>query len=617
MGKIIGIDLGTTNSCVAVMEGGKPVVITNAEGVRTTPSIVAFTKTGERVVGDPAKRQAVTNADKTISSIKRHMGSDYRVQIDDKKYSPQEISAMVLQKLKADAESYLGEKVTEAVITVPAYFSDAQRQATKDAGKIAGLDVKRIINEPTAAALSYGLDNENEQKIMVYDLGGGTFDVSIIEIGDGVIEVLATAGDNQLGGDDFDNKITNYMLSEFKKAEGVDLSNDKMAMQRLKEAAEKAKKELSSATTTNINLPFITATAEGPKHFDMNLTRAKFDELTADLVERTATPVTTALKDAGLTAAELDKVLLVGGSTRIIAVQEKVKQLTGKEPFKGINPDECVAIGASIQGGKLAGDAGAGEILLLDVTPLSLSIETMGGVATRLIERNTTIPTKKSQIFSTAEDNQSAVDINVVQGERQFARDNKSLGRFRLDGIAPARRGVPQIEVTFDIDANGIVNVSAKDLGTGSEQHITITAGSNLSDDDIERAVKEAAEYEAQDKKRKEAIEVRNDADAMVFQTEKALQEAGDKIADADKSQVEADLAALKELVEKANGDEISDSLVEELKTAKEKLMTSAQTLFTKMYEQAAPGANAGTAADGASTAYNADDVVDADYKEV
>ncbi|MEE1342014.1 MAG: molecular chaperone DnaK [Lachnospiraceae bacterium] len=617
MGKIIGIDLGTTNSCVAVMEGGKPVVITNAEGVRTTPSIVAFTKTGERVVGDPAKRQAVTNADKTISSIKRHMGSDYRVQIDDKKYSPQEISAMVLQKLKADAESYLGEKVTEAVITVPAYFSDAHRQATKDAGKIAGLDVKRIINEPTAAALSYGLDNENEQKIMVYDLGGGTFDVSIIEIGDGVIEVLATAGDNQLGGDDFDNKITNYMLSEFKKAEGVDLSNDKMAMQRLKEAAEKAKKELSSATTTNINLPFITATAEGPKHFDMNLTRAKFDELTADLVERTATPVTTALKDAGLTAAELDKVLLVGGSTRIIAVQEKVKQLTGKEPFKGINPDECVAIGASIQGGKLAGDAGAGEILLLDVTPLSLSIETMGGVATRLIERNTTIPTKKSQIFSTAEDNQSAVDINVVQGERQFARDNKSLGRFRLDGIAPARRGVPQIEVTFDIDANGIVNVSAKDLGTGSEQHITITAGSNLSDDDIERAVKEAAEYEAQDKKRKEAIEVRNDADAMVFQTEKALQEAGDKIADADKSQVEADLAALKELVEKANGDEISDSLVEELKTAKEKLMTSAQTLFTKMYEQAAPGANAGTAADGASTAYNADDVVDADYKEV
>ncbi|MDY2789314.1 MAG: molecular chaperone DnaK, partial [Lachnospiraceae bacterium] len=503
MGKIIGIDLGTTNSCVAVMEGGKPVVITNSEGVRTTPSIVAFTKNGERVVGDPAKRQAVTNADKTISSIKRHMGSDYRVTIDDKKYSPQEISAMILQKLKADAESYIGEKVTEAVITVPAYFTDAQRQATKDAGKIAGLDVKRIINEPTAAALSYGLDNESEQKIMVYDLGGGTFDVSIIEIGDGVIEVLATAGDNKLGGDDFDEAVTQYMLADFKNKEGVDLSGDKMAMQRLKEAAEKAKKELSSATTTNINLPFITATAEGPKHFDMDLTRAKFDELTADLVERTATPVQTALKDAGMTASELDKVLLVGGSTRIIAVQDKVKQLTGKEPFKGINPDECVAIGASIQGGKLAGDAGAGEILLLDVTPLSLSIETMGGVATRLIERNTTIPTKKSQIFSTAADNQDAVDIHVVQGERQFAKDNKSLGRFRLDGIAPARRGVPQIEVTFDIDANGIVNVSAKDLGTGSEQHITITSGSSLSDADIDKAVKEAAEFEAQDKKRK------------------------------------------------------------------------------------------------------------------
>ena len=547
MGKIIGIDLGTTNSCVAVMEGGKPVVITNAEGARTTPSVVAFTKTGERVVGEPAKRQAVTNADKTIASIKRYMGSDYKVSIDDKKYSPQEISAMTLQKLKADAESYLGEKVTEAVITVPAYFSDSQRQATKDAGKIAGLDVKRIINEPTAAALSYGLDNEKEQKIMVYDLGGGTFDVSIIEIGDGVIEVLATAGDNQLGGDDFDNVITQYMLDEFKKQEGVDLSNDKMAMQRLKEAAEKAKKELSAATTTNINLPFITATAEGPKHFDMNLTRAKFDELTSSLVERTAVPVQTALKDAGLTASELDKVLLVGGSTRMISVQEKVKQLTGKEPFKGINPDECVAIGASIQGGKLAGDAGAGEILLLDVTPLSLSIETMGGVATRLIERNTTIPTKKSQIFSTAQDNQDAVDINVVQGERQFARDNKSIGRFRLDGIAPARRGVPQIEVTFDIAANGIVNVSAKDLGTGKEQHITITAGSNLSDADIEKAVKEAAEYEAQDKKRKEAIEARNDADAMVFQTEKALNEVGDKLDPAGKTKVEADLAALKE----------------------------------------------------------------------
>ena len=493
MGKIIGIDLGTTNSCVAVMEGGKPVVIANTEGARTTPSVVAFTKTGERLVGEPAKRQAVTNADKTISSIKRHMGTDYRVTIDDKKYSPQEISAMILQKLKADAENYLGEKVTEAVITVPAYFNDAQRQATKDAGKIAGLDVKRIINEPTAAALAYGLDNEKEQKIMVYDLGGGTFDVSIIEIGDGVIEVLSTAGDNRLGGDDFDQKITDYMLAEFKKNEGVDLSNDKMALQRLKEAAEKAKKELSSATTTNINLPFITATAEGPKHFDMNLTRAKFDELTHDLVERTATPVNTALRDAGLTASEISKVLLVGGSTRIPAVQDKVKALTGHEPSKSLNPDECVALGASVQGGKLAGDAGAGDILLLDVTPLSLSIETMGGVATRLIERNTTIPTKKSQIFSTAADNQTAVDIHVVQGERQFAKDNKSLGQFRLDGIPPARRGVPQIEVTFDIDANGIVNVSAKDLGTGKEQHITITSGSNMAESDIDKAVKEAA----------------------------------------------------------------------------------------------------------------------------
>ncbi len=616
MGKIIGIDLGTTNSCVAVMEGGKPVVINNAEGARTTPSVVAFTKTGERVVGEPAKRQAVTNADKTISSIKRHMGSDYKVKIDDKEFSPQQISAMVLQKLKADAESYLGEKVTEAVITVPAYFSDAQRQATKDAGRIAGLDVKRIINEPTAAALSYGLDNENEQKIMVYDLGGGTFDVSIIEIGDGVIEVLATAGDNQLGGDDFDNVITNYMLSEFKNQEGVDLSSDKMAMQRLKEAAEKAKKELSSSTTTNINLPFITATAEGPKHFDMNLSRAKFDELTSSLVDRTATPVQTALKDAGLSASELDKVLLVGGSTRIIAVQEKVKQLTGKEPFKGINPDECVAIGASIQGGKLAGDAGAGEILLLDVTPLSLSIETMGGVATRLIERNTTIPTKKSQIFSTAQDNQDAVDINICQGERQFARDNKSLGRFRLDGIAPARRGVPQIEVTFDIDANGIVNVSAKDLGTGREQHITITAGSNMSDDDIEKAIKEAAEYEAQDKKRKDAIEARNDADAMVFQTEKALQDVGDKLPAEDKTKVEADLAALKSLVESTDPENMSDYDVEQLKSAKETLMTSAQNLFAKLYEQNGPGANAGTGTAGPAD-YSEGDVVDGDYTEI
>ena len=619
MGKIIGIDLGTTNSCVAVMEGGKPTVITNAEGMRTTPSVVAFTKTGERVIGEPAKRQAVTNAEKTIASIKRHMGTDYKVQIDDKAYSPQEISAMILQKLKSDAENYLGEKVTEAVITVPAYFNDAQRQATKDAGKIAGLDVKRIINEPTAAALSYGLDNEEEQKIMVYDLGGGTFDVSIIEIGDGVIEVLSTAGDNKLGGDDFDNVITQYMLDEFKKQEGVDLSTDKMAMQRLKEAAEKAKKELSSATTTNINLPFITATAEGPKHFDMNLTRAKFDELTAHLVERTAGPVNSALNDAGMTASELSKVLLVGGSTRIPAVQDKVQQLTGKEPFKGINPDECVAIGASVQGGKLAGDAGAGDILLLDVTPLSLSIETMGGVATRLIERNTTIPTKKSQIFSTAEDNQSAVDINVVQGERQFAKDNKSLGRFRLDGIAPARRGVPQIEVTFDIDANGIVNVSAKDLGTGKEQHITITAGSNMSDEDIDKAVKEAAEFEAADKKRKEAIDARNEADSIVFQTEKALEEAGDKVDSTEKAAVEADLKDLKDLVEATKDQDMTDAQVEDLKAKKDKLMTSAQNLFTKMYEaaaQAQQGAQGATDA-GANQGAANDDVVDGDYKEV
>ena len=619
MGKIIGIDLGTTNSCVAVMEGGKPTVITNAEGMRTTPSVVAFTKTGERVIGEPAKRHAVTNAEKTIASIKRHMGTDYKVQIDGKAYSPQEISAMILQKLKSDAENYLGEKVTEAVITVPAYFNDAQRQATKDAGKIAGLDVKRIINEPTAAALSYGLDNEEEQKIMVYDLGGGTFDVSIIEIGDGVIEVLSTAGDNKLGGDDFDNVITQYMLDEFKKQEGVDLSTDKMAMQRLKEAAEKAKKELSSATTTNINLPFITATAEGPKHFDMNLTRAKFDELTAHLVERTAGPVNSALNDAGMTASELSKVLLVGGSTRIPAVQDKVQQLTGKEPFKGINPDECVAIGASVQGGKLAGDAGAGDILLLDVTPLSLSIETMGGVATRLIERNTTIPTKKSQIFSTAEDNQSAVDINVVQGERQFAKDNKSLGRFRLDGIAPARRGVPQIEVTFDIDANGIVNVSAKDLGTGKEQHITITAGSNMSDEDIDKAVKEAAEFEAADKKRKEAIDARNEADSIVFQTEKALEEAGDKVDPTEKAAVEADLKDLKDLVEATKDQDMTDAQVEDLKAKKDKLMTSAQNLFTKMYEaaaQAQQGAQ-GAADAGANQGAANDDVVDGDYKEV
>ena len=625
MGKIIGIDLGTTNSCVAVMEGGQPTVIANTEGARTTPSVVAFTKTGERLVGEPAKRQAVTNAERTISSIKREMGTDYRVTIDDKKYSPQEISAMILQKLKKDAEGYLGETVSEAVITVPAYFNDAQRQATKDAGKIAGLDVKRIINEPTAAALAYGLDNEKEQKIMVYDLGGGTFDVSVIEIGDGVIEVLSTAGNNRLGGDDFDQKVTDWMLAEFKKAEGVDLSNDKMALQRLKEAAEKAKKELSSATTTNINLPFITATAEGPKHFDMNLTRAKFDELTHDLVEKTAEPVRRALSDAGITAAELGQVLLVGGSTRIPAVQDKVKQLTGKEPSKSLNPDECVALGASVQGGKLAGDAGAGDILLLDVTPLSLSIETMGGIATRLIERNTTIPTKKSQIFSTAADNQTAVDINVVQGERQYAKDNKSLGQFRLDGIPPARRGVPQIEVTFDIDANGIVNVSAKDLGTGKEQHITITAGSNMSDDEIDKAVKEAAEFEAQDKKRKESIDTRNNADSMVFQVENALKEAGDKIDANDKAAVEADLNALKDLLAQTANTEMTDAQVADIKAAQEKMMESAQKLFSKMYEQtqqaggqAGPDMNMGGGASqgGNEAGYN-DDVVDADYKEV
>ena len=626
MSKIIGIDLGTTNSCVAVMEGGKPTVIANTEGARTTPSVVAFTKNGERLVGEPAKRQAVTNAENTISSIKRDMGTDRGRTIEGKKYSPQQISAMILQKLKADAESYLGEKVTEAVITVPAYFNDAQRQATKDAGKIAGLDVKRIINEPTAAALAYGLDNEKEQKIMVYDLGGGTFDVSIIEIGDGVIEVLSTNGDTHLGGDDFDQKIIDWMVAEFKNANGVDLSGDKMAMQRLKEAAEKAKKELSSATTTNINLPFISMNANGPLHFDMNLSRAKFDELTHDLVERTAIPVQNALKDAGITAADLGKVLLVGGSTRIPAVQEKVKQLTGHEPNKSLNPDECVALGASVQGGKLAGDAGAGDILLLDVTPLSLSIETMGGVATRLIERNTTIPTKKSQIFSTAADNQSAVDINVVQGERQFARDNKSLGQFRLDGIAPAPRGIPQIEVTFDIDANGIVNVSAKDLGTGKEQHITITAGSNMSDDEIDKAVKEAAEYEAQDKARKEAIDARNEADSFVFQTEKALNEVGDKLSDSEKSPVEADLADLKSYLEGTKDQELTADQVSEINAKKEKLQTSAQALFTKMYEQAqqaagaqgAAGAQAGPDMGQAQQqAAPEDDVVDGDFREV
>lgn len=625
MSKIIGIDLGTTNSCVAVMEGGQPTVITNAEGSRTTPSIVAFTKDGERLVGEPAKRQAVTNADRTISSIKRDMGTDHGRTIDGKKYSPQQISAMILSKLKSDAEQYLGEKVTEAVITVPAYFNDAQRQATKDAGKIAGLDVKRIINEPTAAALAYGLDNEKEQKIMVYDLGGGTFDVSIIEIGDGVIEVLATNGDTHLGGDDFDQRIMNWMVDEFKKKEGVDLSKDTMAMQRLKEAAEKAKKELSASTTTNINLPFITATADGPKHFDMDLSRAKFEELISDLVEKTAIPVQNAMKDAGLSNSDIGKVLLVGGSTRVPCVVEKVKQLMGQEPSKNLNPDECVAIGASIQGGKLAGDAGAGDILLLDVTPLSLSIETMGGIATRLIERNTTIPTKKSQIFSTAADNQTAVDINVLQGERQFAKDNKSLGQFRLDGIPPAMRGVPQIEVTFDIDANGIVNVSAKDLGTGKEQHITITAGSNMSDSDIDKAIKEAQEYEAQDKKRKEGIDARNEADSFVFQTEKALGEVGDKIDAAQKQTVEDDLKAMKELLEQTKDKELSDSEIDDLKSKKEKLMNDAQALFAKVYEQAQGAAGASAAgqqsqdAGSASTsdASGNDDVVDGDYREV
>ncbi|MBR5421686.1 MAG: molecular chaperone DnaK [Lachnospiraceae bacterium] len=630
MGKIIGIDLGTTNSCVAVMEGGQPTVISNAEGARTTPSIVAFTKNGERLVGEPAKRQAVTNADNTISSIKRDMGSDRGRTIDGKKYSPQQISAMILQKLKGDAENYLGEKVTEAVITVPAYFNDAQRQATKDAGKIAGLDVKRIINEPTAAALAYGLDNEKEQKIMVYDLGGGTFDVSVIEIGEGVIEVLATSGNNRLGGDDFDQRITDWMLKEFKNAEGVDLSGDKMAMQRLKEAAEKAKKELSASTTTNINLPFITATADGPKHLDLTLTRAKFEELVHDLIEMTAEPVRNALKDAGLNASDLGQVLLVGGSTRVPAVVEKVKQLTGKEPSKSLNPDECVALGASIQGGKLAGDAGAGEILLLDVTPLSLSIETMGGVATRLIERNTTIPTKHSQVFSTAADNQTVVDINVVQGERQFAKDNKSLGQFRLDGIPPARRGVPQIEVTFDIDANGIVNVSAKDLGTGKEQHITITAGSNMSDEDIDKAVKEAAEYEAQDKKRKEAIDTRNEADSMVFQVEKALNEVGDKIDASEKSALEDELKSLKDLLESTKDQELSEDQVADIKAKQEKMMEKAQSLFTKMYENmggAAGAAGAGPdmgsmgggsdAGSSSSDGGKNDDIIDGDFKEI
>ena len=624
MGKIIGIDLGTTNSCVAVMEGGKPVVIPNAEGMRTTPSVVAFTKTGERLVGEPAKRQAVTNAERTISSIKRHMGTDYKVSIDGKDYTPQEISAMILQKLKADAESYLGEKVTEAVITVPAYFNDAQRQATKDAGKIAGLKVERIINEPTAAALAYGLEDESEQKVMVYDLGGGTFDVSIIDIGDGVIEVLSTNGDTHLGGDDYDDRITKWLVDEFKAAEGVDLSQDKMALQRLKEAAEKAKKELSSATTTDINLPFITATAEGPKHLDMKLSRAKFEEITSDLTERTAVPVQNSMKDAGLSNADLGKVLLVGGSTRMPVVQEKVKQLTGKEPSKNLNPDEYVALGAAVQGGKMSGEAGASDVLLLDVTPLTLSIETLGGVATPLIKRNTTIPTRASQVFSTAADNQTAVDIHVVQGEREFARDNKTLGQFRLDGILPAQRGVPQIEVTFDIDANGIVNVSAKDKGTGKEQHITITSGSNMSKEDIDKAVNEAAQFEAADKEKKEAIEVRNGADSIVFQTKKALTDVGDKISDSDKATVEADLKALEDVLAANPLEGITKDGAEQIKAAQEKLMQSSQALFTKVYEQAqAAGAAGAGAADAGATASegqsgNADDnVVDGDFKEV
>ena len=628
MGTVIGIDLGTTNSCVAVIEGDTPTVITNKEGYRTTPSVVAFTKSKERIVGDAAKRQAAVNSDRTIFSIKRHMGTDYRKKIDGKYYTPQEISAFILMKLKEDAEDFLGQPVTDAVVTVPAYFTDAQRQATKDAGKIAGLNILRIINEPTSAALAYGLDNGTAQKVLVYDLGGGTFDVSVIDIGDNVIEVLATSGDNHLGGDDFDERIVNYLVEQFKISDGINLSKDVSAMQRLREEAEKAKKELSSSVTTNINLPFIAMSKDGPHHIDITLSRQTFNELTADLVDRTITPVENALHDAGLSKTDINMVLLVGGSTRIPAVQDKVKSLTGHEPSKTLNPDECVAIGASIQGGKLAGDAGAGDILLLDVTPLSLSIETMGGIATRLIERNTTIPTKKSQIFSTAADNQTAVDINVVQGERQFARDNKSLGQFRLDGIPPARRGVPQIEVTFDIDANGIVNVSAKDLGTGKEQHITITAGSNMSDEDIDKAVKEAAEFEAQDKKRKDAIDARNEADSMVFQTQKAMDEAGDKLDASDKAAVETDLNALKALVDGSDPENMTDAQVDEIKAAKEKLMESAQKLFAKLYEsqQAAGGAGpdmgAGAGSDMGAGASNGsapygDDVVDGDYKEV
>ncbi len=614
MGKIIGIDLGTTNSCVAVMEGGQPQVIANTEGIRTTPSIVAFTKAGERLIGETAKRQAITNPDRTIISIKRKMGTNFKVNVDDKNYSPQEISAMILQKLKSDAESYLGEAVTEAVITVPAYFTDSQRQATKDAGKIAGLDVKRIINEPTAAALAYGLDNEKEQKIMVYDLGGGTFDVSIIDIGDGVIEVLATSGNNNLGGDDFDERIMNYLADEFKKTEGIDLRQDKMALQRLKESAEKAKKELSTTTTTNINLPFITMNQDGPKHLDITLTRAKFDELTADLVDKTMEPVKTALSDSGLSASELNKIILVGGSTRIPAVQDAVKKLTGKDPFKGINPDECVAVGAAIQGGKLAGDEGAGDILLLDVTPLSLSIETLGGVATKMIERNTTIPTNKKQVYSTADNNQTAVDIHIVQGERPLAKDNKSLGQFRLDGIPPAPRGVPQIEVTFDIDANGIVHVSAKDLGTGKEQNITITASTNLSDDEIDKAVREAEQFAEQDKLRKSAIDTKNEADTMIFQTEKVLSESGDKLDPADKEKVEDALSKLKGVAENANIENMNDTDVETLKNANDNLTQIFYEVSQKLYQQAQPD---GQAVDPNMGAAGSDDVVDGDYKEV
>ena len=616
MSKIIGIDLGTTNSCVSVMEGGEATVIPNAEGHRTTPSVVAFSKTGERMVGQVAKRQAVTNPDRTISSIKREMGSDYKVEIDGKKYTPQEISAMILQKLKADAEAYLGEPVTEAVITVPAYFTDAQRQATKDAGKIAGLDVKRIINEPTAAALAYGLDKETDQKIMVYDLGGGTFDVSVLEIGDGVIEVLATAGNNRLGGDDFDQCITNYLVEEFKKSDGIDLSGDRVAMQRLKEAAEKAKIELSGVTSTNINLPYITADATGPKHLDVTLTRAKFNELTAHLVEKTAGPVRQAMSDAGISASDLTKVLLVGGSSRVPAVQEMVKKLTGKEGFKGINPDECVADGAAIQGGVLGGDVAG--VVLLDVTPLSLGIETLGGVCTKLIERNTTIPTKKSQVFSTAADNQTSVEVNVLQGEREMAAYNKSLGRFQLDGIAPARRGVPQIEVTFDIDANGIVNVSAKDLGTGKEQHITITSSTNMSKEDVEKAVREAEQYAAEDAKRKEEIDTRNQGDQMVYQTERTLEELGDKVDAAEKAEVESKLNELKETLKG------SDTAA--IKAATEALTQVFYKLSEKMYQQAnpqggQPGANPGCdpncQSDDCSKGDNGQQYYDADYTVV